>query len=90
VEDHAKVQPEVCLEQSVVHWEVAGAVAPAVEAGLLFVALVAIVVPGFAAQERDGFGCLLGLVGHTRQRWFGRQQPVLFGSCSSVCASVDP
>jgi hypothetical protein len=46
-------------------------------------------VPGFAVQDRDGFGCLLGLAGHVQQRWFGLRQPVPFGSCSSVCASVD-
>ena len=90
MEDHVEIQPEVCLEQWVVHWGVADVVAPAVEAkDLLPVALVAISVPGFAAWERDGFGCLLGLVEHLPQRWFGLQQPVPFGSCSSVCASVD-
>lgn len=51
VEDHVKIQPEVCLEQWVVHWAVADVVAPAVEVkDFLSVALVAISVPGFAAQ----------------------------------------
>lgn len=66
MEDRLRIHPEVCLERWVVHWEVEDVVAPSVEAELLPVALNAISVPGFAVQERDGFGFLLGLAGYVQ------------------------
>nr|CAB3467137.1 unnamed protein product [Digitaria exilis] len=61
VGDHLRIQPELCPEQQMVHWEAANA-AHAVEMEELMLpeALVAISVPGLAVWEIDDFGRPLG------------------------------